>query len=360
MGLSGNRGEWSEVYALFKLLSEGKLYAADSNLDRIPGIIYPIIKILRKETNSAFEFELNSDNFVVISGEHNYKIPVSVFTKYADLLLNKIKTAPKQGSFQVPEVESFMQSYESTTIKARSIDKSDIKIKIHDHTTGICPTLGFSIKSRLGSPSTLLNPGKTTNFIYSIKDIRIPNGRIEEINQMEYTKDRIEAVIRMGGRFVFNTAENNTFSNNLSLIDSELTKIVAEMLYLFFSTGTYLIKDVIDQITTNNPLGYDLAQNHPFYMYKIKHFLTDVALGMTPAKVWNGNYDATGGYLIVKEDGDIVCYHIFNKNQFEHYLIENTKFDSASRTRYEYGEIYTDSQTGEHFIKLNLQIRFIK
>lgn len=359
MAISGNRGEWSEVYALFKLLSEGKLYAADADLNKIPGIIYPIIKILRKETNNEFEFAFNHD-LVVISGEHTYEIPTSAFKKYADLLLKKIQTAPRQGSFQVSEIENFMLTYTSTSIKARSLDKSDIKIKIHDHTTGICPTLGFSIKSRLGSPSTLLNPGKTTNFIYAIEGANISSETIEEINQMERTKERIEAIIDMGGQFVFRTTENKTFSNNLSLIDSELTIIVSEMLYLFYSSGVSHIKDAIKRITDKNPMDYDLAQNHPFYLYKIKRFLTDVALGMTPAHVWNGEYDATGGYLIVKEDGDIVCYHIFNKNQFEDYLVNNTKLDSASRSRYKYGEIYTDTKTGQQRFKLNLQIRFLK
>ena len=32
--LSGNKGEWSEVYAFLKLLGEGKLYGADSDLKR--------------------------------------------------------------------------------------------------------------------------------------------------------------------------------------------------------------------------------------------------------------------------------------------------------------------------------------
>ena len=32
------------------------------------------------------------------------------------------------------------------------------------------PELGFSIKSKLGKPSTLLNAGKTTNFIFEIKE----------------------------------------------------------------------------------------------------------------------------------------------------------------------------------------------
>ena len=29
---SGNRGEWSEPYALFKLLADGQLYLGDSQL----------------------------------------------------------------------------------------------------------------------------------------------------------------------------------------------------------------------------------------------------------------------------------------------------------------------------------------
>ena len=44
-----NKGEWSEVYTFLKLLADGRLYAADSNLNQIPSIYYPILKILREE-----------------------------------------------------------------------------------------------------------------------------------------------------------------------------------------------------------------------------------------------------------------------------------------------------------------------
>ena len=42
--LSGNKGEWSEIYVFLKLLGEGRLNAADANLIAIPDIYYPIIK----------------------------------------------------------------------------------------------------------------------------------------------------------------------------------------------------------------------------------------------------------------------------------------------------------------------------
>ena len=77
---------------------------------------------------------------------------------------------------------------------------------------------------------------------------------------------------------------------------------------------------------------------------------------MMPSKVWTGEYDATGGYLIVKADGEILCYHIYNKNEFEDYLLVNTKLETASSSRHGFGEIYEEN--GELFFKLNLQIRF--
>jgi type II restriction enzyme len=106
-----------------------------------------------------------------------------------------------------------------------------------------------------------------------------------------------------------------------------------------------------------NPLHFDNQHSHAFYEYKIKRFLTDVALGMMPSKVWTGQYDATGGYLIVKENGDVLCYHIYNRNQFEDYLFENTKLETASSTRHEFGSIYRAEEGALNF-KLNLQIRF--
>ena len=40
--LKGNKGEWSEIYTFFKLLAEGKLYGADSELNKKDDIFYDI------------------------------------------------------------------------------------------------------------------------------------------------------------------------------------------------------------------------------------------------------------------------------------------------------------------------------
>jgi len=98
--------------------------------------------------------------------------------------------------------------------------------------------------------------------------------------------------------------------------------------------------------------------------------LQDCAQGMTPEKPWLGTYDSTGGQIIVKDDGEIVCYHIYELNRFREFLFNSTKFESAStgedsehpghpRTdaakKFFYGWLY--ERDGRYFIKINLQVR---
>lgn len=356
--LTGNKGEWSEVFTLLKVISDKKLFAGDSNLNKIETLIFPIIKVLRDETNGTFEFSYENDLVIVKNGEKEIRISVLEFQKQAHFLLTKLKEKTN-STFSIPEIENFINSFDSHSLKAKSSVKSDIRIVIHDQRTGINPELGFSIKSKLGSASTLLNAGKTTNFIYKINNLNLTQKQISEINEIETKskiKDRIEKITELGGSLQFQKTESSVFGNNLVLIDSSLPKIIAESLELFFTSTFSTIVELTNQILVKNPLDYNLETNHPFYSYKIKHFLTDIALGMMPSKVWNGELDATGGYLVVKENGEVLCYHIYNRNEFEDYLFTNTKLETASSTRHEFGKLYLDN--GQIYFKLNLQIRF--
>ena len=41
--MSGNKGEWSELYAFMKLLSQGRVYAANEQVEKIDEVYYPIL-----------------------------------------------------------------------------------------------------------------------------------------------------------------------------------------------------------------------------------------------------------------------------------------------------------------------------
>ena len=355
--LSGNKGEWSEVYALFKLLGDKQLFAGDADLNKVEELFYPIIKIIRNESGGNFEYEINSDLVIVSGGKEELRIPVKTFTEQSAKLLATIKGST--GAFSIPEIETFMNSINCNSLKAKSTSKSDIRIVIHDQRINQTAELGFSIKSQLGGQATLLNAGKTTNFIYHISGFQPTVKEIQTINEIDTKskiKDRIESVKQLGGILNYLSLEQDVFKNNLVLIDSLLPNILAEIVKTFYTSNLSTIESLTESINKINPLNYDNQFAHTFYEYKIKRFLTDVALGMTPSKVWNGIYDATGGYLIVKENGDVLCYHIYNRNQFEDYLFQNTKLETASSSRHGFGKIYTEN--GKVYFKLNLQIRF--
>lgn len=198
-------------------------------------------------------------------------------------------------------------------------------------------------------------------FIYKISELNFSDELINDINSIvtrSKIRDRLNRILALGGEFEFVNTERVVFSNNLILIDSLLPQIISEMVFQFYSNGLSSVSELVQVVEDVNPIKFDQSHKHQFYSYKIKRFLTDVALGMMPATVWTGQYDATGGYLVVKEDGDILCYHIYNINNFENYLLNHTKLDTASSTRHEFGQIYEEA--GEVFMKLNLQIRFVK
>ena len=232
---------------------------------------------------------------------------------------------------------------------------------IRDQKVSATSELGLSIKPPPSKASALLSAERTTNFIFKIEKATFTDEEIEEINLIDTNskvRDRIEKIILKSGRLKFIQTENMIFGNNLVLIYSVLPKILANITYKYFTSPLSRVEDLVKQIALENPIGYNSDTDHPFYVYKIKRFLTDIALGMMPSKVWKGELDATGGYLVVKDDGDVLCYHIYNRNVFEDYLLSNTKLDTASSTRHGFGIIYREN--GELFFKLNLQIRFIK
>ena len=351
--------EWNEIYTLLKIISDRQLYAGDGDLNKIEELVYPIIRILRDESNGTYEYSYSSNLVVIKSSEKEFIIPINQFQENAVLLLSKLKEKTAR-TFSIPEIETFIKSFNCNSLTARSSVKSDIRIVIHDSRTGTMPELGFSIKSKIGRASTLLNAGRTTNFIYRINKINLSKDQILKINSIESRskiRDRIFEIQNLNGELEFTETENSIFGNNLTLIDSSLPKILSEILLIYYTTEYSKTKDLTNLVSIKNPIGYNIETEHPFYEYKIKRFLTDSALGMMPSTVWKGELDATGGNLIVREDGEVLCYHIYNRNEFEDYLLNHTKLDTASSNRHKFGTIYTENN--QHFVKLNLQIRFL-
>ena len=360
MAIAGNKGEWSEIYALFKLLGDGKVYAGDADLNRL-NIYYPIINVIRQESK-RYEYKPDSDKHIVVidaDGRKFASFSMNTFIEKSDELLVKIKSGANR-SFEIPETEAFMKTIGCTRLKAPSDDKSDIHIVIHDLRTGMKLELGFSIKSQLGSPATLLNATQATNITYKVEGRKLNNIEIAAFNVIPSHLQRMQAILDANLHLSYYDIEHPVFKNNLLFLDTCMPEFIAACLVCdSMPNGTPNIADAVKIVAKNNPFKFSGSNIEAFYVHKMKVLLLDAALGMTPSKEWTGKYDANGGYLVVKEDGDIVCYHFYNRNDVEDYLYNNTRFERGSRSRHHFGELYRGDD-GEVYIKLNLQIRFKK
>lgn len=360
--LTGNKGEWSEPYALLKLLADGELHLGDADFNKITSIVYPILKVIRHESNRDVDFSVDDEIIIVSDNGKQFEIPIQQFIEKVKICFEGIKRNSKgTGSFEIPEIENFLNSFSITSLKAKSKLKNDITIQVSDPNTFLSPALGFSIKSQLGRPSTLVNASGATNFTFIVVNKKLNSDEINEINNERLFSNKMRKLRSFGAELEFEKVDNQKFESNLQTIDFYFSKILAELLLLFYSNDIptrNTIKNFIDEITAKNPLGYNLNINSSMYELAMKKFLTDYALGMRASEVWKREYQATGGYLIVREDGELICYHFYFTKNFEDYLFNNTKLETPDPERHNFGFIYDEN--GVQKMKLNLQIRFIK
>lgn len=357
MKLSGNKGEWSELYVLLKLLSTGKLYAADEMVKRIKDVYYPILKIIRQEEENHLEYVIASEDQKIeihLNTEIVSSITQQEIAKKAEYLYKKILQGGNRA-FEISGSDIIMNELACTKIAAPSTNKTDITMQIHDINTGYEPICGFSIKSELGSAPTLLNASGATNFVFEVSNISDElAGQINAIDSTTKILDRIQMITGNGASIYYSHMKNTIFSENLMLIDTNMEKIIAHMLLLYYKNKATNTIDLIKIIEQQNPLNYP---RKGIYAYKFKKFLCSIALGMMPSKEWDGHDEANGGYVIVKNDGEVLAYHIYNRDAFEEYLLNNTKFERGSTGKHGFATLYMEN--GKRYINLNLQIRFI-
>lgn len=379
-----NKGEWSELYALYKLLSEQNLYPI--NIDNKNGqrLRMPILSILRHtEQYLKAEYKIEEDGQVVINanGHNIIQIAKSDFYDIAPKLFEAIKKgAPNEdgtsdSSFELPEFDEFRKNTCCPNIKCYSKnlgngekDKSDLYIVIHDFVTGQTPIQGFSIKSEIGKPPTLLNATNLTNFKYKLSE-NLPEEMVAQINSMVNKrgqadiKGRVRAILEQQVSLEFSTINPNAkgdyvFLENLMLVDSMLPQIVSNLLVLSYSEDTRILSSLTDKLSEINPLGFPMKTNKKQYEAKVRRFVSDITLGMVPSAPWEAAHQAYG-LLVVNTKGEIDCYHIIYRKSLEDYLYENLKFETASASRYGFGKIETGSDGCQYFT-LNLQLRFTK
>lgn len=186
MRIFGNKGEWSELYVLIRLLAEGKIYSAKEDLQKNSDCYLPILKIFRDEGDShKIEYIQNSnknDIELYLNGTFIKRISTEELSKVAEYFYNAIVHGKGKGSFEIDNAEVIMANLKCNKIKAKSTDKTDILMEIHDPFTNFNQICGFSIKSDLGNSPTLFNASKSTNFKFEV--LGLSEAEVNVVNEI--------------------------------------------------------------------------------------------------------------------------------------------------------------------------------
>lgn len=346
-----NKGEWSEFYTFIYVLAKGKIHSADENLNKIEDQYYIVLSALKHDLEYWRNTDYNTITFE--EGNNSFSISIDRFKDILEDFFESIKSGSK--TFEIPEIEPLIHDLHISKVKESSNIKGDIRLRIHDELTNLAPIHSFSIKSYVGGAPTLLNTSNATIFTYEI-DPKLPEEKVTEINNLKGGRGWLDQIIlsikEAQSKLKFLHISSETFKQNLEMIDFLMPEILADILVQAYLVNNKNLNLSVESYLDNN-------QQHSDYIikYKIQELLVASALGMVPNTQWNGLDHANGGYIVVKETGEVLCYHLFERNKLREYLYNNTRFETPSTSRYGIGQIFIDEE-GRQLFQLGLQIRF--
>lgn len=403
-----NYGEWTEAYVFLRLLGNGRIYAADRNFVRDENVYIDILNIIRHEKDYILEFQRELE--AVQAKENSVVFKVIAYDELIDranYLYNAIKDVTAgDRKFSVPEIERYLTELRFSQPKVpklpRDVEaafgkKTDIIITIQDSADHAVSTTGFSIKSHLGSASSLFNSSMASNLIYEIvgcddaEMFELNGNRISsEIGMFEYIKNNPNLSLEFKGT-------SNAFNDNLDFIELRMSEILSCAVLTqigYYDRGvSSKTKDIINKVADMNPIG--VRRPDTWYEAKMKDFLYASFSGLTASEPWDGRRKLSGGYIDVGQNGEMLYYRAVSDDVFNTFLYEHTFFDRPSRgvnkdkakvvaqahlegrdwteeemqrattkggrpkpKKGDWGYVYKD-QDGKYYIKINFQIRFI-
>ena len=359
----GNLGEWSELYTLAYLIVNGGAYGADPQLKPIPDLFYKTLAIYVAERgpDEEIEYRLDDQSLLINRGIAEPKsLPIVEVEKLFDRFKLDLISGGLTKTFVSKNGQDLLSMLGKSRLSADSAQTtSDLELVIQDHETGLrSPRIGFSVKSQIGSPATLLNAGKTTNFLFKLsKGPESPD--LDSLDLTSWPKSNetkvsvksdVQKLIQAGYSLIYQEMESANFEKNLRLIDSQMPENIADALVAAYSSKSSKLSEISSAAYPDS----DLMASQK--IYKMKQFLGAIAMGLRPSLVWDGDVTKFKGLLMVTAVGDVFFYYLYNLTSFQQFLFDSVKFEIASTSRHAFGRVF--ESRGEFYIKLNLQIRF--
>ncbi len=360
--LTATRKEWNELYVFFSLLGKGEIVLGDAE-GKPSARVLPIRSITRQEHDGTRCYIVEEGEIRMTGEQTDERFPREDFSTVAGMILHALKNC-REEEVEAPEgVEGFLDALRIFDMEARTDDRTDFYITFHGEEF---PPVGFRIYSRLCAMMPLLDGGRTANLKFEQSGVRFSQPAVNKIN---YTEDetnpdevarRMLYIESMGGVLKYSDVADKVFRSNLCMIDLNFPRVLAEMTRLMYLDNVSRVDELTALIEERNPLKIkeELIRKHLYYRHKMKEFLMALALGMRPAKQYNGTDSAVAGFVMVDAKGEMLAYRKTERQIFADYLFSHTRLEKGNPEKDKYG--FLERENRAYYLKLNLKIGFVK
>ena len=361
MAFEATKREWSELYAFFRLLADGCVHAGTPDAKKNEALSWPVAMVQREEHDGTRQYIIEDSENIHICGENiDKRIPREDFAAVAQLVLEAIKASRENDVTSPDGVEEFLDEVAIFDLEAKTEDRTDFYVAFYHKDA---PLVGFCVRSRLSPMFPLLDGGRTANFKFEQTGVKFATPTVNKINAFGEEDDVVGRMLmleRLGGSLKFNDAADKVFRSNLHMIDLHFPRVLGEMCRAMQLEGITKVSELTEYIKQLNPLKIkdELITKHRYYEYKMKQFLMALALGMRPAKMFNGTDSAVAGFLMVDGQGEVLCYQKADRDTFADFLYYNTRLEKGPTAKDKYG--YLERENGVYYFKLNLKIGLLK
>lgn len=361
MAFEATKREWSELYTFFRLLADGRVVMGDPQAKASENN-RPIAMVQREEHDGTRCYYIEDEKIRIKGEEFEKEVAREDFAVVAGLILDAMKQSTENEVASPDGVEEFLDELAIFNLEAQTNDRTDLSIAFYHPEA---PLHGFNVRSRLSVMSPLLDGGRTANLKLEQSGVKFATPTVNKVNaDFEDAPNEVAArmlmIERLGGVLKYSDVCDRVFRSNLLMIDLHFPRLLAEMIRVMHLDGLTRISELTDYMKQVNPLKIkeELIVKHGYYEFKMKQFLSALALGMRSAKIYNGTDSAVEGFLMVDRNGEILCYHKSDKENFENFLFYNTKFERGALEKDKYG--YLERENGLYYFKLNAKIGFVK
>ena len=360
MAFEATKKEWGELYAFFRLLSDGHVCAGTPDCKKNESQCIPVAMIQREEHDGTRQYHIEGDEIHIVGENMDKRIPREDFGIVADLVFQGIKNSRENDVTSPDGVEEFLDEVAIFDLEAKTDDRTDFSVAFYDASA---PLVGFCVRSRLGLMIPLIDGGRSANFKFEQTGVRFAGPTVNKINaegEEDDVASRMLMIERLGGVLKYNDVADKVFRSNLAMIDLHMARVLAEMTRLMWLDGTTKVSELTEAVKKINPLKIkdELITKHGYYEFKIKEFLLALATGMRPAKLYNGTDSAIAGFFFVTGDGEVLCYQRAWRQTFVDFLFNNSRLEKGSTEKDKYG--YLERENNAYYFKLNLKIGLLK